>query len=428
MKIKLERGSDITLGTALLLLSAIGYRFKGRYQREMLGFLLGNRKCLLLAARQAGKTEMISFVVALYVLFGHRCLIAMQTKTQGYDIFTERINYFLNQLARLFPEQLTRSKDQPGTRDRLDFVMCANGGGFKIISSDAKYKGNEGWTASVLIVDEAHMATDSFFGKVTPTQVLAVEGGYDKTIVSGVRGYRGSLIAILSDATRGFVQGVWDCYEIVKTRPTFQTVIDSFRQSMSEKDFAQYFELLAVTSGVRYVFEHGLPKALAIIPPGPVAIYAGIDIGRKRDSTIATAGRVYVGQALQVYGCLVIQGETFDKQAAKVVPWLRERGIPEPNTTIEANGIGQALIDAMAVYSMGYGWLSLSVKLKEWLITEASALARRGMLAIDDDTMRLELDGLTYRIKEDGSLEYEHSDYFSSLLMLMSSYLYGTRF
>ena len=401
------------------------YKFLGQYQIDILAFLITNPNALLLASRQAGKTEMVALLVAIYVLFGHKCLIAMQTTTSGYDIFTARINYFLNCLAIYFPVALARDRDFADTRNRMDYVVCRNGGGFKILSSDDAFKRNEGWTATVLVIDEAHLATDSFFGKVRPTLTLAIEQGIAKTIVMGVDGYRESLVHTLTTEGRGFTRGVWDCYRVLESRPTFQKVIDEQRETMSTKDFSQMYEMKAMASGVRYIFEREAHRNISRVGNHPVP-YAGIDVGRKKDATVVSAGFLYEDLSLQATECLVIEGETFDNQAALITPWLNEREIPDPFVMIELNGIGQALFDSMCRFgnTNRYNGMNVTARTIEHLTEGLAHMSRRGKYGCSDEECRRELNQLTYEVKEDGSVDYEHSDYLASQRMLAANAVY----
>jgi hypothetical protein len=362
-------------------------------------------------SRQTGKTFLASVLVALYVLCGETVIIAFPTLKQGKRLLLGESHKRLVQLQRFFPS-LLRFKV-----DNQEQILCANGGGVIVLTTHKDAKSREGYSASLIVIDESHRAHKDIFDELFP--VTFAQEHDVKVLLLGIGGYRNSLIHAMR--RRGFTVFSLDGERIAQVFPPYLHSLKEARESLTEDGYRSQIMCEDVLSGEKYIFDT-IPTDLSIekIRPCP---YAGIDVGWSGDETVVTIMHAYPkGKIIIDY--MTCRG-AFKDQANQIIEFLRAHHVPEPYTMIEKNGIGIGLIERMLDHSENYNFMDIDKNSKRWLVEEARRMVRDGELAVTPEFYRDELQGLVMTTKDDGTIGYEHSDYLSSLLMTVANFVYA---
>jgi hypothetical protein len=401
-----------TLAFFKLVLRLIGSnRRRWVYQRLIAAFMFLYDKMIIKVSRQCGKTYLASVLVAVYVLCGLTVVIAFPTLKQGKRLLLGESHKRIKQLQRYFPHLLRMKVDN------TEEILCANGGRVIVLTTQKDAKSREGYSASLIIIDEAHRAHKDVFDELFP--ITFAQEQDVKVMLLGIGGYRNSLIHAMKK--RGFNVLKLDGETIAHVYPPYERAVKEAKESLSEDGYLAQIMCEDILSGEKYIFEQ-IPALLDIEKIRP-ARYAGIDVGWSGDETVVTIMHAYP-KGCEIVAYMKCKG-SFKSQAAKIVEFLRAHNVPEPWTMIEQNGIGIGLIERMQDYSQNYNFYSLTKISKRYLVDEARRMVRAGELAILPEAYREEIEGLVMETKDDGTIEYEHSDCLSSLLMVIANLLYG---
>lgn len=406
----------------------LGVFFKALYQVDILVFLLSNRKCILQAARQSGKTFLTALIITAYVVCGCRVIILLPTLKQGSRLIFRQVRLNVKYLEKFFPAALSHnprgSDDEASNQGE---ILCANGGQVVVLSSD-EGANREGYTADLVVIDEAHKAKPIVLADISPTLNVARETGQDRTILLGIGGFRRSLVTT-ARTERGFVQRIIDCWEIIKSHPAFQNVVDEERETLTEIEFQQQYECKDVASGEMLLFPIPLKKEL-VLPRGygktPVH-FCGIDVGKIRNVTLC----VHV----EKYNDIVVVGEYFEQGrvnyfiiAKNVINFMMQFPIELKNIIVELNGPGYGFLDIIQRVWMGVrpGGIVMTDRRKHRIIVAMQKLAEEGRLVVTDRVMRQELECLTMELDDLGNVKkVEHSDHLSAVICALSKFVYN---
>ena len=396
------------------IMKMLGFSYLGAFQKKVVQSLVDNPYIILQMSRQTGKTFLVGIMCLGYMMMGKTVILAYPTLKQAEKIIFGDLRRYVRIMMKYYPHAMN-----PLVNNQSELKL-ANGGRALIFTTEESARSREGFSGDLLVIDEAHKASPDIMKDLSPILNRARIKDEDRVIILGIGGYRNSLITTLRKK-KNFISVLYDCWYILSSYPQFQKVIDSERETLSPEEFAQQYELKDVAVGERYPFTDVVETINA---NGRALPYAGIDVGRKKDSTLVSVGMIYPDKSIQVIDHLELVGLPFKEQAAKIVPFLRSYNVPEPYTMIELNSIGQSLMEAMLEYSQGYNGMVITGESKQYLVEATASLCRMGKLGIASDDFRNEIYSLTYSIDENGKVTYAHSDFLSSLLMLVANLYY----
>jgi hypothetical protein len=368
-------------------------------------------------SRQTGKTYLASVLIACYVLCGLECIIAFPTLKSGKQILLREIESRLMELQRFYPNLLKFKKNNQ------EGIECVNGGRIIVLTTNKGSSTNQGYSAALILIDEAHEADESFWNKVFPSTFAQSNV---KILLLGIGGYYNSLIHVMKQ--RGFAELKMDGEFIASLYLPYLSKIKEAETFFGGKHTDGYQSNILcedILSGQKMMFEP-IPKALSLdvsyrnARPVP---YAGIDVGMSGDDTVVTILYSYA-IGYEVVDSLKLKGRDWDYQAQEIVKFLRRYNIPEPYTMIENNSIGQALLLALSKYSFAYNNIFIG-KNKHHLVSFAQRLVLEKELSIIPDEYRNELEHLTLKVDDDGNVEYEHSDVLSSLIVALANVVFA---
>lgn len=411
-----------------LIALLLGIFYKALYQLDIIIFLMGGRKRILQAARQSGKTFLTALIITAYVVCGCRVIILLPTLKQGSRLIFRQVRLNIKHLEKFFPAALShnpRGSDEEASNQGE--ILCANGGQVVVLSSD-EFANREGYTCDLVVIDEAHKAKPIVLADISPTLNVARETKQDRTILLGIGGFRRSLITT-ARTERGFVQKIFDCWEILKSYPPFQNVIDEERETLTEIEFQQQYECKDVASGEMLIFPVALLKAF-VLPRGydkTPQNFFGIDVGKIRNMTLC----VHV----EKFNDVVVVGDYFEQGrvsyfiiAANVIGFMMRFPIELKNIIVELNGPGHGFLDIIERVWNGVRppGITMNAKRKHRIIVAMQKLAEEGKLVVTNKVMRQELESLTMELDDFGNVKkYEHSDHLSALICALSKFVYN---
>jgi hypothetical protein len=386
------------------------------YQLPIIEKLLQEPMSVLKMARQTGKTYLVSVIVTCYVLLGLRTIICLPTFKQGSRLLFRQVKRNIKRLKKYYPTLLQE------LTDNQDELLLKNGGQVVVLSSNKDATSREGYGAHLLVIDEAHNSEPELLTDVEPFLTIAAEDNEAKAILIGVGGNVDSLIEKAVEE-RGYKEILVTGYDVARLYPKYQNSLDRFRETLSPEGFEQMVLCKQSVPGGTLIFD-SLPREYDTAYFG--VPYAGIDVGYSRDPSVVTIMYAYPKDVFVVTDTLEIRQESWENQAFKIVEFLRKHKVPERHTMIEKNSIGVALIEAMYKYSYGYNYKDINNN-KKWLVDALRYLARKNSLIIKDDKSFNKLVNLyMYPKIVDGreKIEYQHSDYLSSLIMAYCNIAY----
>jgi hypothetical protein len=399
----------------MVLLKLLGSDIaRARYQRKVIDFFFANDMMILHMSRQTGKSYLASVLCAVYVLCGLTVVIAFPTLKGGKGVLLLEVQNRLKSLSRYFPSLLSMLKNNQ------DGILCANGGRVVILTTSKEAKSNVGFSASLIIIDEAHKSPKEIWNDIYPI-TFAQDDSNVRVILSGVGGYQDSLISAMKKQNFSVLTITGE--DIAKLYPPYRLKIAKAKQFMTAEQYDSEILCKDIRSGQRMIFDEISDHLDENVKKSRPLKYAGIDVGWSGDETIVTIMDVYAG-GNEIVDYMTVKGD-WDHQAYEIVQFLRGKQVPEPYTMIERNAIGHALILAMEKYSCNYNSFQITDISKRYLINMARLSFMKNELAVVPDFYRNHLLSLSVTLQNDGKIKWDHSDYLSSLLMTICNLIYA---
>lgn len=343
-----------TLAEVERFMALLGVSYKGDWQRRMMEHLCANSYAILQAPRQnAGKTWAVTTFAACALVKGCRVMIGTPALRQGERILVKRIEDMMRVIERRSGKKLRRDIDNVQTK------YWSNGAGLQVVSlKEGSQAGAQGFTADILIIDEAHEVTEDTYSVVEPTLDVAAADGTARIILLGIGGNDEvtSLIEI-----KKFDKDGNPSPQFRSLRLTPQDIIDcnpgkygpfytQKEQTVPPGIWSQHYLCLPCQTGTQRVFM----QLSGYIEPAwqfdaPRYEFA-VDVGRTSDYTW---GGVYEirGNAINLVDYIRFTGRDWRAQAAALCPFILNyagRSFPFEGgrrLKIETNGLGWGLID-----------------------------------------------------------------------------------
>jgi hypothetical protein len=391
--------------------------YKGKYQRRLIVEALRNDTVAVKAARQSGKSFIASIIATAYLLLGKSVIIALPTLTQGTRLIFGQVRRNIMKLQRyrkLYPAiSLVKNTQYE--------LVLANGGKITVLSTSDNAN-REGYTASLLIIDEAHDAKSSVLEDLSPMLNVAREHDEDRIILLGHGGAKKSLIEIATKE-RGFHSIVIDCYEVVEDYPPYQNVIDKDKRILSDAEFKVHYECKEIMVGATKIIPH-----IKLVEPiqGFKSYIHGIDVGGTSEHSDWTycIRLEQQNDKLNIVGKIKLRNVKALEEADILVKYIDEVDRYHGACGIEINGIGHKLRDIIQAKVLDIRSITMSNAKhkgrKYHLIRKLQKLCIDGKITSSDSEIKNELESLSVMVDDDGITTYEHSDVLSALLIALT--------
>lgn len=399
-------------------------KLRGMWQADSVQFLLGGSHRIYQGPRQAcGKSFILSFILAAYILAGMRVCVAMPTLKQGGRVI---IRETLRRLA-LYEDMLGPAMRRT-VRNTLE-VVWANGGAIMALSTDdAARRGAQGFTVHVLAIDEAHETTPEIMDVFEPLVTVALKEGVGQVFLTGVGGLRRSLIEsskLLDDYSSLRI----DDARVCKDDPSWQATFDGYKRRFTARQYKQMYQCLPVVEAAGNLIFEALPSvAQPLYIGGQPDACLGVDVGRWRDWTVA-ALHVREGGVLRWRNNLILEDMPLTEQAVKIAQFARAHYVRPERVAVEVNGLGHGVHDLLvhgvpdklAPLLPGAQGVHLSYNLKLDTIERMQSDARANLLAVEDATTHADLSELTFEVTHSAKgavlYKFDHDDLLSAGIM-----------
>jgi hypothetical protein len=443
----IDRPDAPTLAEVERFMKLLEFEYKGQWQRDIVEFLCANPYAILQAPRQnAGKTFCVTLFAACALVKGLRVMIGTPVLRQGERILIKRIEDMLKVVERASKGKLRREIDNVQTK------AWTNGAELRVVSlSEGSKAGAQGFTADILVVDEAHEVTEDVYGVVEPTLDVAAAEGRARIILLGIGGNDEvtSLIEVKKYDNDGNPSPQFRSLrlvpeDIVKCDPAkYGPFYENKEKTIMPQVWAQHYLCLPAAMGTQRVFMN-LPGYVQPEWELEAPRYEfGIDVGRISDSTFCSVFEIR-GDVCNLVDYWRGTGRDWENQAANICPFIYSyAGKSFPFTAgryvkIETNGLGWGLVDEIRKWQNDNGerlfhnarGVHTSDQppsfMKTRALYRAMEAAYRGKFGVGTnednpdtaarlDGLRRELLKLTYEIQEQNMHKWPHSDPLASL-------------
>lgn len=403
------------------LMAVLGLHWRGWWQYEGMKHMLDNVTSLIQGSRQiTGKTWLLTLLAFAYIFMGYTVIIGMPTFGQATKILFKEINKLCRVAERILPAgQMIRL--QPDNQSHI----CWNNGGELIAMSAGKMADKEGFTAALVIIDEGHRLEPETLDIIEPFVSLAMMDGYGRCVLAGVGGPPESLIE--KKKKRGAYKALKITPErILAEAPQYQKLIDHAKKSMTPQGYDQMYNCNVVTAGLRYAYDI-LPYDIGITKDSFVASEIfGIDPGgHGRDHTVCAHASVYTNGKIVWDDHYNITNANNIDQAKDIFDYVNQWIYTEENIAIEKNGLGIGLYDNLVHPSTNQfaeiKLVNMSTGLKKWMFRTVKKMMLDGDLAVTDEYMREDMEGILESVSPGGESTWSHSDVNSAVLVGMAS-------
>jgi hypothetical protein len=380
-------------------------------QREGAKVLAENDQVIYQAYRRSGKTFIVAVIAAIYIIEGRGVIVGSPTLSQSSRILYAEI---VDMVDTLF-ELLGGVKK---IRDSLTYTTWSNGGMILALTANIKSNQQEGYGAALLLIDEAHRIDPDILPILLPMIDDAVEDSIGKCILLGIGGHRTSLIELQKEK-KGWTKYKYPASE--EPDPSKQVIFDKAKDNHSDIWYNQHYECMPCQEGQRLCFP-SIPVRIDIsknIGLGIRAInYFGIDVG-KVDETVVVVGEK-VGEIVNVIDHFSMTGTDHIPIAKAVYHFINTNYTwSDERIAVEYNAVGGYFLDTLHSLGMYAGSITSTETFKDGAWHKANKMMEKERLGIDDQKMYIELSNMSYSIKKNGHMDFDHNDYFSAFTMLM---------
>lgn len=402
---------NITLESLNNLLAVVGGSWLGPWQEDMGRFIVENKNSIIQAPRQTGKTYIIALICVAHILAGKSVIVAYPTLGQSKRLLFKKIKDIISKLKVDLPRSLGTDGE---TKTE---ILWNNGASLLALSLDTRAQ-KEGYTADVLIIDEAHRSTDEVLGLCLPFLTQAKLRDEDKIVFLGIGGHIHSLI----ETQKEHVPHLKILpSEIIEAAPAYEAVFEEYSRKMPPIEYDQHILLHCVSEDSQQLFPN-IPIAEPTPPEGAI-YHFGIDVGEKRDYTVVTVVKQY-GEYFDLIDVFKTKGSFIDEsggQEQRISEFIKQYPVRNERITIELNFNSMLHQSLNQNHFYGINGLWLKYKNKKRLSDALIQLVKQGKFRVLQEEYRKDLEGLQFDIKVDGKWCWTHSDLFSSLLMCMAA-------
>lgn len=404
--------SGLSMISLLRVMTLLGKYWRGDWQYDISEHCMDNDYAVVQGARQStGKSWILSLISCVYILAGYRVIIGMPVMEQSTRILLRNINNNMLKLEQILPIQRMKP-------DNIKEILWDNGGSVIALSVN-KASQKEGYTGELLIIDEGHRAQKDILSIFKPFVDIAFVDGCGKIIITGVGGYKESLIESMKEENGGLFKSIMVTDEmILETHPEYRQIFDDAKKVLSESGYDQMYRCKPVQGDARYCFQTvperlEFPREYQNLVP---ALYFGCDVGRENDPTVVTVLEI-VGDYISVKDSLEIKKTSFNQQATDIFRFINKYFYIPGHIIVEKNGLGHGLCDALELHIPGIKRVNLSYNLKEALMHQLSKKIEACQFAAGSKNIKARLEAVMVSVGSTGNLSWSHDDYLSSILM-----------
>lgn len=424
----------------LWLMGRAGKFFKGGWQRALLLALCAHRHIIIRGPRQnSGKTFCTAVYVATAIAKGNKVVIGMPTMRQGQHILSNLIG------------ELVKAVEGPSLvrkQDNVLFKSWSNGAFFVIVSTDESAKGGvQGYTCDLLVIDEAHEASEITYEKLEPAISVAEVECREKTVLIGIGG-DGSEHLIAKKKAVKLEDGETPLYhyhlitpeEIIETaepehREGYRSFFAKKKATLSPRSYAQNIMCEDWAEGKRRIFPTTRAEATGDADNGRLMYFHGIDVGKVDYTAIATFRCNVTGTGFQTrllraewVNTEFLHGMDYVPQAREIIRYINDPrwGVPQLrpryNFAVERNAPGDVLVDVIKELGLDDvcgSWTNQ--KFKQDAVDTFNRGFRHGWLGVPHETTLDHISRLNYELIAlpggGTKTEYDHSDVMSAGLV-----------
>jgi len=424
-----KNGYPVTIDSVERVMYALGYDYRGEWQREMIDALVNHEEVVIQAARQvAGKTFSVGLFEAVRIIAGNTVTLGYPTMAQASRLLGERIAGNVNQFDKIITSAtgqkfFKRPKEQVTYQRWVLFDDPLHEGKlYSLSANEIARTVPEGYTTDDLDLDESHRLTDKTSGIFEPFTDIASEQGNATIVYLGVGGHKLSLIE-----KKKLQEGVrvvrYPASRIMSITDKWNGVFEKRRASLPPWQYRQHYECEQSSEGMHLMYSEPMPDVnfQEYMVQGLKGLhYFGIDVGRINDGTIVTVALRY-GDKMKIIDYLELPRESFIPQAEKIFAFIDKYYWVSERVSIELNGLGVGLYDILnqPQYFEGLMGITTDDSLKVHVWEESAKAIQDGNLAIVHPHLLEVFESMSYESKvKDGKFIIEHSDEWMSFAML----------
>ena len=374
--------------------------------------------------RQGGKTWGTSLISAAYITALGTPIIAAPTLSQSSQLIFDQTQKF----AQAFiDEYLGRIKR---TRDTLTYIQWDTGVMLRALSAnDISVRKPEGYTGSILVIDEGHRVNQNMMGIFLPMLSDAVMEGTAKVIILGVGGHKTSAIEVMKQ--RGYRTVRIPAEQASDMEPALIPLFEKAKRELSDWEYRMFFGCESTLEGVHAMYGM-IPDRISV--PEVVMrsvrprFHFGIDVARVRDATVVHVWEVYgYGEEAFINHVdeYILENVSIPQQGRMIYEWINGRYVWRPeNIVVELNGIGAGLYDCLRETPLGerIGGINTTADLKEAFWNWHARSMRNGRFGVCVLESKHEYENMVYTTREaDGKLSFQHSDRWMASCMCWCS-------
>jgi len=352
------------------------------------------RRIVVKAARQTGKSTAVACRALHAALRGECVLIVSPSQRQSTEM-----------LRRI--RDMAAHAGIPVQRDTATELEI---GDSRIVSLPASEHTIRGYTAHMVIVDEAAFVPDEVYDAIIPS----------------IAATNGSLVLLSTPFGRGgYFHRCWldpsfSRHEVPSSACPHisEEFLASERERMSDMAFRQEY-LAEFVDDCSAVFPHGLVMSSIAEPPKEGAVFCGVDLAKHVDRTVFCVVRAHHE------GLYVVHIEAHQKEPYPLVA-QRLRELHERyhfgRVVVDATGVGDAVVDMLRWDAhVPVEPFTFTQRSKVELVERLRVMLERGMLKlIQHPTLLSELVAFSYEVRG-GAIAYgtqrEHDDHVMALAL-----------
>jgi hypothetical protein len=386
-------------------------------------------------ARQgAGKTMLAALYLTCCLILNHTAGIGMPTLEQASSILMKRALLYMRVLEPLLGMRRTM--------DNVRHVTWEHGAELRAMSTnEAGFCSTQGYTVSVLFLDEAHELKWASIGYYTPLVNVAMKQGRGKIIILGPAGpldsaieraknsgyeievWNDEAISAMDDAWRaGLPAGHPELREL-----SWREVFEAEERGTDPITYNQFYRLLPVTAGGLLVLPNLRETSDGFLEAGQPTMRWTIDVGKIVDSTLI--GRWTIcGDNYELMETRRWHGVPYGEVAQQLIAYLDQYPWIPRHVGIEVTGPGEVLADTLVLLDPRFRSMrrikttdtpgpNRSDGRKTRWMKRLIWRNLRGKLGIREKNIRDELAPLVYSVGEAGRYDWPHSDALSVLFL-----------